>query len=168
MFYRYGRGDEPDLQPTKNWIRRVLLYGAYLDGTRYYYSPDVFLFFFSRLLEENPDSDIHQDTVPLPREHIQKRINADGDAMELAIRILACYSLGIRHKIDLTKQLSLQQEDGGWEIGYLCRTGKTGSRLVNRGYTIALAVNAVGALLTTRALSRNGILIDEGFVESNA
>ncbi|KAI9735009.1 MAG: hypothetical protein M1834_002092 [Cirrosporium novae-zelandiae] len=146
LFYHYGRGNQPELQPTKNWICEVLLNRAYLEGTRYYTSPDVFFYFFSRLLEENGGSDIYQATASLLKERLQERVGANGDSLELSMRILACYSLGIRDEMGLNKLLSLQCEDGGWEIGWLCRYGKTGMRLGNKGVGTALAINAYQAL----------------------
>jgi len=49
MFY-YHRYTTPLLLPTEDYIVSVLQNRAYMNGTRYYSSPDAFLFFFSRLL----------------------------------------------------------------------------------------------------------------------
>ncbi|OQV04444.1 hypothetical protein CLAIMM_09327 [Cladophialophora immunda] len=74
FFYKYGRDDLPALQPTKAWISDVLFYRAYLDGTYYYPSGDVFLYLFSRLLSANPGSDIYRSTCALLRERLQERM----------------------------------------------------------------------------------------------
>ena len=143
FFYKYSRGDSPALQPTKNWISDVLFYRAYLDGTYYYPTADVFLYLFSRLLTTNPDSDMYRSTSALLRERLQERIGTSGDALELAMRVIACHDMGIKNEVDLKKLELSQEEDGGWEVGWLCQTGKTSLKIGNRGLTTALAIKAI-------------------------
>ncbi|KIX07599.1 uncharacterized protein Z518_02252 [Rhinocladiella mackenziei CBS 650.93] len=150
FFYKYSRGDSPALQPTKNWVSDVLFYRAYLDGTYYYPTGDVFLYLFSRLLTANPHSDIYRSTASLLRERLQERIGTTGDALELAMRVIACHDMGIKNDVDLRKLEISQEEDGGWEVGWLCQTGKTSLKIGNRGLTTALAVKAIDMVRKTK------------------
>ncbi|KAL2397972.1 Drimenol cyclase drtB [Exophiala dermatitidis] len=143
LFYKFSRGDLPALQPSKDWVSDVLFHRAYLDGTYYYPTADVFLFLFSHLLNANPESDMYRRTASLLRERLQERIGANGDALELSMRVIACLNMGIKDEVDLRKIEASQQEDGGWEIGWLCQTGKTSLKIGNRGLTTALAVKAI-------------------------
>ncbi|KAJ5716198.1 Haloacid dehalogenase-like hydrolase-domain-containing protein [Penicillium malachiteum] len=145
LFYVYGCGDDRALQPTKDWIRRTLLYRAYVSGTRYYASPETFLFYLSRLLMENPGSDISLDLGDLLQERLRERINSGGNAIELAMRILACKALQLTYNLeeDKRKLLGMQEEDGGWELSWICRTGKKGISIGNRGLATALAIQAL-------------------------
>ncbi|KIX92295.1 uncharacterized protein Z520_12041 [Fonsecaea multimorphosa CBS 102226] len=143
FFYKYGRDDLPALQPTKAWVSDVLFYRAYLDGTYYYPSGDVFLYLFSRLLSANPESDIYRSTCALLRERLQERIGSPGDAVELAMRVIACLDMGLKNDVDLKKLEALQEEDGGWPIGWLCQTGKISLKIGSRGVATALAVKAI-------------------------
>ncbi|GME58528.1 putative had-like protein [Neofusicoccum parvum] len=154
LYYTFGRGSEPGLQPTKDWIQDVLFFRGYLNGTRYYHSPDVYLYFFARLLVENANSDIFRNTAALLRERLSERINSAADSMGLAMRVLACHYMGIRNELDLQRLLTMQQEDGSFEIGWLCQYGKTQMKLGNRALTTALAVSAVEALTGSAAAAK--------------
>ncbi|KAF4538114.1 Had-like protein [Lasiodiplodia theobromae] len=117
-----------------------------VQGTRYYHQPDTYLYFFARLLNENPESDMFRNTSALLRERLNERINTPADSLGLAMRVLACHYMGIRDELDLQQLMKKQQEDGSFEIGWLCQYGKTQMKLGNRGLTTALAVTAIKAL----------------------
>ena len=74
---------------------------------------------------------------------LQERVGENGDALDLAMRVLACDSLGIECKADRDALFHLQCQDGGWELGWLCRYGSTGVKIGNRGVTTALAMKAI-------------------------
>lgn len=142
LFYHCGHGNDARLQPTKDWVCDVLYHKAYLHGTRYYHTPEAFLYFFTRLIAENPKSDISR-VGPLLKERLVQRVNCDADALALAMRVLACQLLGINNSSDLQRLLEMQVEDGSFEIGWLCRYGKTQIKIGNRALTTALAVAAL-------------------------
>lgn len=122
----------------------MLLHRAYIDGTRYYPSPDCCLGFFERLLQSRRE-DLHlQDTLrPILTSRLKERVGQSGNALDLAMRILACDSLGIECRIDRQTLQCLQCKDGGWESGWMYRYGSTGVRIGNRGVTTALSVKAL-------------------------
>lgn len=144
LFYTHGRG--PELSRTLQWIHQVLLNRAYLDGTRYYQTAECFLFFLSRLLASSEDRELHALLKPLLRERIQERIGVEGDSVALAMRILVCDFVGLRDEIDFRSLLSLQCEDGGWEVGWVYKYGSSGLRIGNRGLATAFALNALRAM----------------------
>ncbi|KAG2342940.1 HAD-like protein [Suillus weaverae] len=141
LFYSYGRGHQ--LDRTLHWIREVLLHRAYLDGTRYYATPECFLYFLGRLLEISNDVYLAVYIKPLLIERIQERIGADGDALALSMRLRLCAYLGLRNDVDLRTLLPLQCEDGGWEIGWIYKYGSSGISIGNRGLTTSVAVKAI-------------------------
>jgi hypothetical protein len=144
LFCANGRGDE--LPRTFDWVREVLINRGYTDGTRYYATPECFLFFMARLLEQIKGTKADLSLRPIFRERIQERIGSEGDSLALAMRVLACASVGIRDEMDLRTLLSLQQEDGGWGAGWMYKYGSSGINIGNRGLTTALAINAIEAL----------------------
>ncbi|KAF5386224.1 hypothetical protein D9615_002237 [Tricholomella constricta] len=144
LFYTYGRGSE--LYKTLQWVQEVLRNRAYLEGTRYYETPECFLFFTTRLLASSGDQELHAMLKPLLKERVQERIGAEGDSLALAMRILVTDFVGIRNEVDLRALLPLQSEDGGWEIGWMYKYGSSGIRIGNRGLTTALAIKAVDAM----------------------
>ncbi|KAJ7783223.1 Haloacid dehalogenase-like hydrolase-domain-containing protein [Mycena metata] len=123
LFYTYNRQSE--LQPTLQWVCEVLRNRAYLDGSRYYFSAECFLYFLSRLLLASDDDALHSALEPMLKERLQERIGVEGDALQLAMRIVACTSMGLRDDVDLRTLRTLQCEDGGFEIGWMYKYGSS-------------------------------------------
>lgn len=144
LFYSFGRGDE--LSETLKWVLTVLVNRAYLDGTRYYKNAEAFLYFFSRFFNcLDAESDVRKQYQPVFAERLVERIGSPGDSLELAMRVLACASLGIRDDIDLQRLRERQGLDGGWEDGWFYRYGMTGVYIGNKGLTTAFAMSAIKA-----------------------
>ena len=143
LFYTYGRGSE--VQPVLLWVRDILLHRAYWEGTRYFNTPECFFFLITRLLACSEDPKLHEMIYPLLERRVRERVGTEGDAVTLAMRILACDFVGIRNEVDLRKLLSLQCIDGGWEIGWVYRYSLKGISVGNRGLTTALAIKAIEA-----------------------
>ncbi|KAJ6617998.1 Haloacid dehalogenase-like hydrolase-domain-containing protein [Mycena sp. CBHHK59/15] len=141
VFFFHGRGQE--LHKTRDWVYEVLLNRAYLDGTRYYLTGECFLFFLMRLLQQSGDSGLNSLFKPVLKERVQEGIGKPGDALALAMRILICQYVGIGNEVDLRTLLSMQCEDGGWEVGWIYRYGSSGMKIGNRGLATALAINAI-------------------------
>ncbi|KAH8988101.1 HAD-like domain-containing protein [Lactarius akahatsu] len=145
LFYSRGRGHE--LPHTLDWVLGVLEHRAYLDGTRYYETAECFLFFAAQLLRATPDPNLHARLAPLLRARIEERTGAaSGDALALAMRVLAGSIVGLRLAHDLALLLPLQCEDGGWGPSWIYKYGSSGVKIGNRGLTTALALNAISAL----------------------
>ncbi|RAH78364.1 HAD-like protein [Aspergillus japonicus CBS 114.51] len=140
-FGKYGRGNE--LPETLNWIEQILRHRAYIHGTRYYPSPEWFLYYMSRLLTHSRDPGLKARLEAPLKSRLVERIGAAGDAFCLGMRLLACHSLGIQNHPDTERLASMQQEDGGWEPSamYIFPTDK--KTVGNRGTTTALAVKAL-------------------------
>jgi hypothetical protein len=149
VFYTYGRGR--DLHLTFEWIRNLLLHRAYLEGTRYYRKPEAFLFFLTRLLKCSDDAELHEQMDELVKERVQELVGGDGDALTLAMRLLACEYVGLPNDVDLRKLLPLQCEDGSFETGWMYRFGTTGIKIGNRGLTTAMSINAIEAINALKA-----------------
>ena len=113
FFNEYGRGHQ--LVATENWIYKVLENRAFRDGTHYYPSPDVFLYYVSRLMRKAPG--LRERFGPVLRDCVLERTEAQGDALALASRLIAAARCGVRNDHLMEKLLALQKEDGSWEAG---------------------------------------------------
>ena len=142
-FYTFGRGRS--LGDTLRLIHGALSHRTYIQGARYYPSPDCCLFFFGRLLQSSDDVQLRAALGPLLKERAQERLGQAGSALDLAMRILTCNSLGLSYNQDLRALLDLQCEDGDWEAGWVYRYGSTGVKLGNRGVITAMAGKAIAA-----------------------
>lgn len=141
LFYQHGRGHQ--LPRTLDWVYEVLLYRAYHGGSRYYMSPDCFLYFVSRLLQRAHDAEVQSRFSPLFMERLHERIGAAGDSMDLAFRILAAAAVGMECPRDVENLISAQCDDGGWDLCWFYQFGSTGVKAGNRGLTTALAIKAI-------------------------
>lgn len=141
LFHRYGRGDQ--LKETFEWVKNILIRRAYLGGTYYYLTADCFLYFFSRFLLNVPE--VYNSLKKILRQAISERFGAPGDALALAMRIVAADNMGMVDSVDLPALLSLQQEDGRF-TGYFYRYPSTGILIGNDGAATALAIQAIKLL----------------------
>ena len=148
LFYTHGRGHE--LPGALDFVHSLLKNRAYIEGTRYYFRECV-LYFVGRLLEASNDAHLHALLEDLLRERVEELIGAPGDAIALAFRVVTCASLGVRNEVDMRNLLPLQEEDGGWEIGWIYKYGISGMRIGSRGYTTAMAIKAIEDLDRLRA-----------------
>lgn len=143
LFYRYGRGHQ--LAETLNWVRQVLQRRAYIYGTSFYPVPEAFFFFLSRLLRHLKDGRawVYSRMRRLLIERLEERIGVSVDAASLAMRLIVCHRVGIRDVRGLKELLSMQEADGGWEMGTLYHYASKKLRLGNRGTSTALALDAI-------------------------
>lgn len=144
LFCSHNRGAE--LAPTRNWVFDVLKHKAYLDGTRYYKTPEAFLYFLTRLLLAAQSDDFASYIRPVLADRLRERIGAPGDALSLAMRVIACARMGVKNTVDLQRLLSLQREDGSWGPGEMCKYGSSGITIGNFGLSTALAIQAIEML----------------------
>ncbi|KAJ6028578.1 HAD-like protein [Penicillium herquei] len=140
-FYKYERGYE--LPRTLDWIQKILLNRAYIYGTRYYQSPEWFLFYTSRLLHYSNDPSLRERLEGPLRTRLLERTGVKGDAFCLGMRLMACNSLGIENRTDREELASMQQEDGGWQPCAMYLFPTENKEIGNRGTTTAFAVKAL-------------------------
>ncbi|KAF5348293.1 hypothetical protein D9756_010514 [Leucocoprinus leucothites] len=146
LFYLRGRDDE--VRKTYDWVYQILLHRAYLDGTLYYCSPDYFLYALNRLITytRQAGKPIPSDLFPLFQERCKERIGAPGDALAIAVRLIACHCAGIpvsEVRRDLCTLKTLQCQDGGWPFCGMYRIPSAKTVMGNRGVSTAVAVKAI-------------------------
>ncbi|KAL7621715.1 hypothetical protein AAE478_009042 [Parahypoxylon ruwenzoriense] len=142
-FYSYNRGHE--FEHTLKLVRSMLLDRSYMQGTRYYSSPDCCLGFIGRLLRSSSDAHLQTTLGPLLKSRVRERLGLGGSALDLAMRIITCAQMGIACENDRRALLSLQCEDGRWEGGWIYQYGSTGVKIGNTAVTTAMAVEALSS-----------------------
>jgi FMN phosphatase YigB (HAD superfamily) len=141
FFYHYNRGS--DVQHELKYIRNVLLNGAYIDGTPAYNTADPFLFFLSCLIKDNPNAAELQTLREPLAAALRERVGQRNDSFALSTRVLACQAMDIWVDPDIAYLKTLQESDGGWEMGWVCRYGRTKKRIGSRGVPTAYAIKAL-------------------------
>jgi FMN phosphatase YigB (HAD superfamily) len=141
VFYHYNRG--ADISRELEHVRRILMNHGYVDGTDTYLSGEPFLYFLACLITENPDSpevqSLREQTVAALRTYVGRQ----GNSFAVAVRILACQALDVWCTSDVEHLKELPEADGGWEIGWVCRYGRSQKRIGSRGVSTAFAIKAL-------------------------
>ncbi|EMR88065.1 hypothetical protein ACHAP3_008726 [Botrytis cinerea] len=141
-FHIYQRGDQ--VSKAREWIWDILLHRAYLNGTNYYRTAEWFLFWVYRFTKNAiHDRNIQEPFTTLLKQRIQERIGMPGDALALAMRLTVCHFVDAQNYQDMQRLTELQCEDGGWEKGYLYSIPIVGKEIYDRGFTTALAMQAI-------------------------
>lgn len=128
-------------------IQNILFHRAYINGTRYYQSPEWFLYYASRFVTYSTDPSLKVGFEDLLKTRVYERKGVAGDAFCLGMRLLACNSLGIENNVDKEQLASMQQEDGGWKASAMNFFPTEKKEIGNRGTTTAFAVTALQGVL---------------------
>jgi hypothetical protein len=87
--------------------------------------------------------ELHSEMRELIVERLEKRIGVQVDAANLAMRLIACQQFGVCDVQGLRELNSMQEPDGGWDMGTLYQYSNKKLCLGNRGTSTALAVEAI-------------------------
>ncbi|PVH99849.1 hypothetical protein DM02DRAFT_614745 [Periconia macrospinosa] len=153
FFYTYNRGDQIPLM-----LHYILakLKNKEETRTQYYLSPEPFFYYCLRLLTCSNAPEL-ADMREALRDRVQERIGKDMDnALRVAIRVLICQKLHIPNAEDLKALLALQQDDGGFGVGWFFRFGKSEIRIGHRGLTASLAMKAI-----KEAVKRDDVVVEK-------
>lgn len=132
LAWQLGRG--ADLAPTWHYLRASIRDRAYLDGTRYYPSPDCLLY---ALALGRPFDEL--------RRAVADRVGTTGATLDLAQRILAAHRLGLDATIDRARLAARIAADGTCRAeGWFCY-GRSRRWFGSRALSTAFAHAALAA-----------------------
>ncbi len=123
---------------TQKYVQDVLISRRYNQGTYFYRSADAFLFFFARLVNHFPYLKL-QWGYELKRA-VMERLGTRANAMERAMRLYMCKSLGIDAAYQAEQLLALQKPDGSWPSEVLLENEHGSALLAGSSLTSALAL----------------------------
>ena len=144
LAYQLGRGDEA--RATLEYVHQVLIEESYLEGSRYYHSPDTFLYFLGLVVHHFPET---RALLLEPLRHaVSKRLELNKQTFEakhtidLAQRSLLCTWLELDDEGTLDLLVDLQEGDGNWPNDALFRYGRKKVYFGSRAMATAFAVTA--------------------------
>lgn len=140
-----------------------LLSGAWREGTRYYASPEAFLFGFADLLAHFPEVGEMFPLRDLLLDALDDRNNADRSSLDLAFAALTRRRLGEDASAELTRLVDRQDDDGAWrDFSPLFQLGTSAPRMYfgSTAQTTAFAVLALTHVDIDPPQSRDGWLDD--------
>lgn len=142
IYFAYLLDRQSETKPTENWVIQTLDSNEYINGSRYYHSPDSFLYFSSRLIKFPEFKNKLTDKL---KSHTAKRIGSTKYSLDLSMRVNISNLLGIEDKTDMQKLLEIQESDGSWPADALYREGKNPIFYTNKSIPTALAIKAISS-----------------------
>jgi len=162
LAYQLGRGDEA--RPTLEHVHRVLVEGEFLDGTRYYHSPDSFLYFLGRVVRHFPET--HDLLLEPLRAAVRDRQGSTDYIIDVAQRVLLSAWFGLDDGGELQRLADLQSGGGTWPADALFRYGRKviyfGGRVLGTAFAMSAAHHGMaGGSMPGRRRSRRDIAMRE-------
>lgn len=139
FLYQIGRGDEA--RKTEDYVYDFLSTGKHLEGTRYYPSPDAFLYFCARMI--NSSEQLKDRFTPLLREKIKERIGQTPYPIDCAFRLIVCQRLGIENLMDKQSLLANQLPNGAFPKDTFFQCGTEASFFGSDAITTAFAITGL-------------------------
>jgi len=130
-----GRGAEA--AKTEDYVYTVLETKEYLSGTRYYPSPDTFLYFVSRMLLASER--LRDRFEPLLISRTQERMGQTENPLECAMRLIIAKQHGVANDTDFTTLVSLQNTEGAFPAAAFFQCGQHKSYFGSEAITSAFA-----------------------------
>ncbi|MCK5415940.1 methyltransferase domain-containing protein [Candidatus Parcubacteria bacterium] len=139
-YLAYLLGREDDIQSTEEWITTMLKSGKYLEGSRFYHSPECFLYALSRLMKFPK---IKKKLKTNLEEQLKNRIGKTNNPLDLAMRNVIADTLGIQNQKEKNVLLSIQEKAGSWPMDALYREGTKPRYFTNKSLPTAFALQAL-------------------------
>ncbi|KAF4580834.1 hypothetical protein GQ602_006971 [Ophiocordyceps camponoti-floridani] len=138
-----ANGRRQDLPAVYDYLCDMLSSKAYLLGSRYYESPDWFLYNLADLFSRCPADQDLEELRDLVKRRVSERAGCDQKVWDACLRLMSAQLLGLESRRDLECVLDAQQLDGGWEQCTIWRCGKEPIGMRSRGVVTAMAVNGI-------------------------
>ena len=145
LFLAHQLNRAPEARATIEHVRRVLIEETFLEGTRYYHSPDTFLFFLGRVVHCFPGETEELFLEPL-KAAIKKRLGIPGNTIDMAQRVLLCAWFGIDDEGEAERLLEAREGNGLWANDALFRYGRKKVYFGSQVMATAFAMAAVGEM----------------------
>ncbi|KAL8673566.1 MAG: hypothetical protein Q9168_002020 [Polycauliona sp. 1 TL-2023] len=118
VFHKFGFGSDLRTKKTEDYIVDYLHNGTYMNGSRYYSTPESSLYFVARLYAET-HSKLLRERLSAIKAQLQDRLNVPVDPLSLALRFFACRCVDMDPQVyrrDLETLMSSQDEDGDSQL----------------------------------------------------
>ena len=134
-------GREKEAKKTEDYVFEHLHTQAYLAGTRYYPSPDIFLYFLSRLMNRFP---YYQEKFgDQLRQELNIRIGSTELPLDLAARVIAAKTVGFSNDFEEHELIFSKNGYGGWPANAFFRFGTRVGFFGSSALTTAFALKAL-------------------------
>ena len=141
IYFAYLLGREKELEKSESWIYEIIKTNEYLNGSRYYNSPNAFLFALIRIINKFKSFDVKfKEQLYMS---IKQSIGKEEYPIDIAMVVIVAKSLGINSDIDQKKLIDMQNDDGSWPADALFRFGSKEKYFGSKALTTAYAIRAL-------------------------
>jgi hypothetical protein len=146
LYLAHQMGKEGEFQSTLKYVEEQLVTKEYLKGSRYYYSPDTFLFFLGRVLHSFPASPLSH-LKPILAQEVRERIGTTSHPLDLSQRVMLSVWFGVdAYHSDLDTLIGQQsQPSGAWPLDSLFQYGRKAVYFGSEALSTAFALAALDA-----------------------
>jgi len=142
-YFLFQEGFEFEAEKQFPTIRDFFTSKKYLNGTRYYFSPETAIYFASRLTEfPKGNEQLHS----ILETSLKERIGKTDFPLDLAMRVTSAYRLGLNNNIDFQKLISIQNSDGSFPEDAIYKYGSKeeyfGSKEISTAFSIEALMTA--------------------------
>lgn len=143
LYLAYLLGREDEARPTEDYLIGVLReQGSAPPKAFYYYlSPDVLLYWGSRLLRFERFRVRYRHVV---ERALRARIGSSDNALDLALRVITAGSLDVDVPLERVALRKAQRPDGSWPIVPIYKLGRSAAYVGSEAVVTALALRALG------------------------
>lgn len=145
LFLAHQLDRQDELLASEDYVVETLVDGSFLAGTRYYPSPETFLYFVTRVVRAFPNSRLSQRIRTSLRQAVIARVGTSTTPIDMAQRVLVCAWLGLSNKGEATMLAKLQDEFGAWPADSLFQYGRTKVHFGSSGLSTSMAIAALQA-----------------------
>ncbi|MBI2045466.1 hypothetical protein HYT23_05380 [Candidatus Pacearchaeota archaeon] len=133
-----GRGNQA--KESEDFVFDQLSSGRYLEGTRYYHSPDSFIYFLSKSMNF---PNLGERFKPVLARELSKRINSTNFPLDLAMRSITADALCFPNDRERRNLRDLQEPDGSWPFDAIYHYGSKAGYFGSKAITTSFAIEAL-------------------------
>jgi hypothetical protein len=142
LYLAYLLGREDEARPTEDYLIDVVRQQGRtaLKSFYYYLTPDVLIYWTSRLLRFEKFRERHERLLA---DAVRARIGTSDDALDLALRSITADALGIDNERERAALAAAQQADGSWPIVPIYKLGRSNVYVGCEALVTAFALKAL-------------------------
>lgn len=142
-YFLFQEGFEAEAENQLPIIRDFFTSKKYLNGSRYYFSPETAIYFASRLMTFPKGKEQLHSTL---ESSLKERIGKTDFPLDLAMRVTSAYRLGLNNDTDFQKLISIQNSDGSFPADAIYKYGSKeeyfGSKEISTTFSIEALMTA--------------------------
>ena len=139
-YFLFLQGFEAEAEKQLPLIQDFFASKKYLNGSRYYFSPESAIYLASRLVEfSKGNKQLHS----VLEDALKERIGKTDFPLDLAMRVTSAHRLGMKNNLDFQKLISIQNPDGSFPADAIYKYGSKEEYFGSKEISTAFSIEAL-------------------------